>query len=48
MLQYGQIIKIIESPRDVTYREMLSIIKATKSPIGLTQAARMAYQKGRD
>jgi hypothetical protein len=45
MLQYGQIIKIIESPRDVTYREMLSIIKVTKSPIELTEAARMASQK---
>jgi replicative DNA helicase Mcm len=45
MLQYGQIIKIIESPRDVTYREMLSIIKATKSPIELIEAARMACQR---
>lgn len=45
MLQYGQIIRMIESPRDVTYREMLSIIKATKSPIGLTEAARMACQR---
>jgi len=45
MLQYGQIIKIIESPRDVTYREMLSIIKITRSPVELTEAARMACQK---
>ena len=45
MLQYGQIVKIIESPRDVTYRETLSIIKATKSPIELIEAARMACQR---
>ena len=44
MLQYGQIIKIIESPRDVTYREILSVIKATKSPIELAEAARIASQ----
>lgn len=42
MLQYGKIIKSTESPREVTYREMLSIIKTTKSPITLTEAARMA------
>jgi len=45
MLQYGQIIKIIESPREVTYKEMLSIIKTTRSAIELTEAARMACQK---
>src|SRR5262249_5725271 len=45
MLQYGQIIKIIESPRDVTYREILSIIKATRCPIELTEATSMASQK---
>ena len=36
-LQYGQVIKIIESPRAVTYREMLLVIKATKSPIELAE-----------
>ena len=45
MLQYGEIIKIIESPREVTYKEMLSIIKTTKSAIELTEAAKMACQK---
>jgi replicative DNA helicase Mcm len=45
MLQYGQIIKIIESPRDVTYREMLSILKLTRAPVELTEAARMACER---
>jgi hypothetical protein len=35
---------IFESPRDVTYGEMLSITKVTKSPIELAEAARMACQ----
>jgi replicative DNA helicase Mcm len=49
MLRYGEIIKIIpillSSPREVAYREMLSIIKTIKSAIELTEAARMACQK---
>jgi hypothetical protein len=42
MSQYGEIARIIESPRDVAYKEMFSIIRATKSSIELTEAARIA------
>lgn len=45
MLQYGQIIKVVESPRNVAYREMLSIMKETKGPIELSEAARMACKR---
>jgi len=42
MSQYGEIAKIIESPRDAAYKEMFSIIRSIKSPIELTEAARTA------
>jgi replicative DNA helicase Mcm len=45
MLQYGQIIKIVESPRNVAYRETLSVIKVTNGPIELSEAARMACKR---
>ncbi len=41
MLQYGEIVKSIESPRNVAYRELLSIIKETKGPIEFIEAARI-------
>lgn len=47
MLQYGQIIKVVESPRNVAYREMLSIMKETKGPIELSEAARMACKRNK-
>ena len=45
MLQYGEIIKMVESSKEVTYAELLTIIKETKPPIELTEAARMASRK---
>jgi DNA replicative helicase MCM subunit Mcm2 (Cdc46/Mcm family) len=44
-LQYGEIVNIIESPRDVTYKEMLNIVKTTNAPIELTEAAKIACKK---
>jgi hypothetical protein len=44
-LQYGEIVNIIESPRDVTYKEMLNIVKTANAPIELTEAAKIACKK---
>ena len=45
MLQYGEIVKTIESPRDVSYREMLTIVKQAQAPIELITAAKMACDR---
>lgn len=45
MLQYGEIVKSIESPRNVAYRELLSIIKETKGPIEFIEAVKTACKR---
>ena len=44
MMRYGQVVKLVESPRIVAFNEMLSVIKRTNSSIEFTECLGIACQ----
>jgi hypothetical protein len=45
--QYGTIVKTVESPRDITYKSFLSILKQNKAALSIEELCKIACEENR-